>query len=543
MINTIEKYPVLSLLTFVILMLGFTIDAVPVSIMEARNFISAREMLTDNNWILTTMNGEPRYQKPPLPTWITAAFGFVFGMKSVLALRWPALLCVALVGIGAQALSRRLGFTKSASLVNGFIAVTSFYVIAITIEAPWDIYTHGFMLISIVYLFKMLTERAVSLKNSVLFIFFMACSVLSKGPISLYALFLPFAFAYGFTYKFKGNLGFFLKLILLLVTGILFGGFWFLYVRYADPSTFLEIASKETSNWSSYNVRPFYYYWSFFAQSGLWSVLALVSLIYPYLKHRVRDKKAYTFTFLWTVIAVVLLSIIPEKKSRYLMPVLIPLALNIGFYMEYLWRSFKTMTSKQERFPVYFQFGLVAVLGLLFWISAFFIKGITADGFLLRFVFISILLFTIGVFLILNLKKRNIKNTFYLTVAFMLCLGLVGVPLVESQKQEDYKPLSSLSDEDVKLYTLHYIAPEMIYNYGNKIPSIKTEQGFAFPNESDFNLLTIGNDTTDLEALSERYTIEHKETFDLNFSSKEASGYKGRLVNQLYYLKRKRSVD
>ena len=57
MIKLIEKYPILSLLLFVVITLGFTIDSIPVTIMEARNFISAREMLTDDNWILTTMNG------------------------------------------------------------------------------------------------------------------------------------------------------------------------------------------------------------------------------------------------------------------------------------------------------------------------------------------------------------------------------------------------------------------------------------------------------------------------------------------------------
>ena len=39
-----------------------------INIMEARNFITAREMIVDGNWLLTTINGEPRYQKPPLPT-------------------------------------------------------------------------------------------------------------------------------------------------------------------------------------------------------------------------------------------------------------------------------------------------------------------------------------------------------------------------------------------------------------------------------------------------------------------------------------------
>ena len=35
--------------------------------MEARNFIVAREMLTEGNWLLTTMNDVPRYEKPPFP--------------------------------------------------------------------------------------------------------------------------------------------------------------------------------------------------------------------------------------------------------------------------------------------------------------------------------------------------------------------------------------------------------------------------------------------------------------------------------------------
>lgn len=45
--------------------------------MEARNFNSAREMINHNNWVLTTMNGEARYEKPPLPTWLAAISGAV----------------------------------------------------------------------------------------------------------------------------------------------------------------------------------------------------------------------------------------------------------------------------------------------------------------------------------------------------------------------------------------------------------------------------------------------------------------------------------
>ena len=69
MLNKIEQHPIISIVVIVLLMLCINIDVIDVTIMEARNFITAREMLTDGNWLLTTMNGEPRYQKPPLPTW------------------------------------------------------------------------------------------------------------------------------------------------------------------------------------------------------------------------------------------------------------------------------------------------------------------------------------------------------------------------------------------------------------------------------------------------------------------------------------------
>jgi 4-amino-4-deoxy-L-arabinose transferase-like glycosyltransferase len=536
MLKLIEKYPIASLLLFVIVMLGFTIDAIPVSIMEARNFISAREMLTDNNWILTTMNGEARYEKPPLPTWITAAFGFIFGIKSVLALRWPALLFLASIGISTYLLSKKLELSKSHSTINGFIALTSFYVIGITIEAPWDIYTHGFMLMALLQLFQLFHKAKTPILHSLLFVLFLAGSVLSKGPVSLYVLFLPFVIAYGISYKFSGGTLHFLKLISLLVFGIVLGGWWYFHVRVADPETFTAISTRETSNWSNYNVRPFYYYWSFFIQSGLWTIPAFISLLYPYLKSRVSNLKAYRFSFFWTIIVVILLSIIPEKKSRYLMPVLIPLAFNIGFYIDYLIREFKNLKDKRETFPVYFQFGLIALTASLFWVIWFFSK-VELEGIALgRFVITALMLLGIGILIFKHLKTKNIKVVFYLVIAFMLTIGFVALPIAKMHAQEDYKPVSELQQSNFKLYHLDYVAPEVIYNYGDKIPSIKTDEGYVLPSETKFGLLANNVNPETILILSNIYTIEYIETYDLNFSS---NGYKNRLTNKLYMLTRR----
>ena len=48
-------------------------DVIYPDIMECRNLITAREMVAYDNWLVPTMNGELRLEKPPLPTWIAAS--------------------------------------------------------------------------------------------------------------------------------------------------------------------------------------------------------------------------------------------------------------------------------------------------------------------------------------------------------------------------------------------------------------------------------------------------------------------------------------
>ena len=47
-------------------------SSLPTDIMETRNIVTAREIVADGNWLVPTMNGVLRIEKPPLPTWIAA---------------------------------------------------------------------------------------------------------------------------------------------------------------------------------------------------------------------------------------------------------------------------------------------------------------------------------------------------------------------------------------------------------------------------------------------------------------------------------------
>lgn len=539
MIKLIQKYPLLTIALYTMALLLPNLTALEVGIMEARNFITAREMLTDGNWILTTFNGIPRYQKPPLPTWITAFFGYLFGLDKIWALRLPGVFMVMTLGMGIFKLSRKLTLSKPHSLYNSLIAITSLYVVLIIFDAPWDIYASTFLLWSIYYMMRWFAKEK-TVQSGVLTVLFMAASVLSKGPVALYALLLPFLIAYFscfYTQEIRKRIGYFVGLF---IAGLIIGFSWYLYVRYVDSENFTRIAAKETANWSSYNVRPFYYYWSFFVQSGIWTLPAFMSLLYPYLKTRVIHLKAYQFTLLWTVVAVVLLSIIPEKKSRYLMPVLIPLAINCGFYIEYVIRSFKDFTNSKEKTPVYIHFGILALLfissiGIVLWAPVF--KEVPWVVYIL----LVIPLF-IGLFIFKELLfSKNIKRAFYWVLMGLLAIGFAISPIEKSPiVNKNYRAFEKLKNpSQLPLYGYKVNVAELIWAYNEKIPNIKEFDVKGNTLESQFLVLECAVCDYNIEEEFNGYHLQMVDSININRVSKGAKRYKRRKAARIFLATRK----
>ncbi|HTN67828.1 MAG TPA: phospholipid carrier-dependent glycosyltransferase [Dysgonamonadaceae bacterium] len=547
LIKTFERNPIATICLFTAIMLLPHLSTLQVSIMEARNFVTAREMVTDGNWLLTTMNGEPRYEKPPLPTWLTAISSLVFGGKNLFGLRLPAVLLVMVIGCFVYLLSKVMLKNPLHSLTNALIVITSFYIFGIIIEAPWDIFAHGFMLVAIYHLFLLFKSNRQAWKNALTASLFIGFSFMSKGPVSLYALLLPFLIAYGFTYKYNDLKGKSAPLLVSIALAILFSVWWYLYVRIQDTETFIAIAQKETGNWTSYNVRPFYYYWSFFIQSGLWSIPAFIGLLYPYLKKRVVNLKAYRFSLLWTLLAVVLLSLIPEKKSRYLMPVLIPLSINTGFYIEYLFREFKELHNKKETVPVFFNFGFVATVGILFPLVGYFLLKNYLPGNWGYYLAASVVLPLTGISLMMQLKKRRMKQVFFLTVlTFGLLLTASALIFSKSFTNPGIDPFASLktlaTQRDLKVYGYDSVPPETIWHFGGKIPIINSDSSqLIFPDDETFILIApLENKLKEDLFIIAQYNAEELGTLDLNLIQPEFRDFNPRKASKYYLLNRKK---
>lgn len=541
MVKFVEKHPLLMIVLVCVGIFLTHLDVLYVNIMEARNFISAREMLHDGNWLLTTMNHVPRYEKPPLPTWLTALSAFLFGIHNLSALRLPAaLICIALILTYYKLI---LEFFKNTKLAfyTALILATSFYIIFSGRNGQWDIFAHGFMVISIYFLLKML-HRSNRWYYAILSGLFFGCAFLSKGPVSPYALWLPFMIAYLAIYKNSPSKRDILPMVLTLVIGVCVGLSWYLYIRIEDPVSYFRITQEETANWSNFNIRPFYYYWSFFTQSGIWTIPSFIALLYPYLKNKVSDRKAYTFSLLWTISSVVLLSVIPEKKSRYLLPVLIPMALNTAFYIEYLIAKFKQL-KRTEKLPVYVNFGLIGLIGVLFPIAGLVYFNGTLERFYANFILCACLLFGVGLLILITLKKQQFKNVFLLTVLFTWMILTVGFPLTKALYiNPNFNNLSDLKPE-VPLYSYGEVTPETLWHFGHTVLDILYSGQLETPSENKFGILVTPENSSEFKRIfAKEYHIELSDTFDLNYTaSPQHSAYKDRLKTYYFILEKKQN--
>lgn len=328
----------------------------------------------------------------------------------------------------------------------------------------------------------------------------------------------------------------------LLIVATVISIWWPYYISVMDGETAKAIAEKETTAWKDRNVRPFYYYWSFFVQSGVWTVVAFVGLLYPYLKSRVENLKAYKFSLFWTLASVVLLSLIPEKKSRYLLPVLIPLAFTTSFFISYIFKAFKERMNNYERIPVYLNFGLIGLVGVAFPIVGYIFLKNNLDGFYVRFIVTSLVLVAIGYFILKYLYQRNIQRVFYLIVFFLMTAVTFGFPLANAflgnPKYNSLRDISRKAEtEQIPVYMFNIQSPELVWDYGGKVPLLHSHD-LTIPKEKTFKTLVMIGAKKSLEEAFPNAKITYLETFDLNPIDSTKSGYKDRLRTDMYLVSR-----
>lgn len=444
-------------------------------IMECRNLVTAREMVSDDAWLVPTMNGNLRLEKPPLPTWVAGAIEKV-SPDNFAAQRMAAgvtgMLWVLFFYLMAKRLTRRDDYAFIATLVF----LTCYQIVLMGRTATWDIYCHAFMMGAIFFLWRAFYDDEVEGKHTPLFHFlgagvFMGLSFLSKGPVSFYALLLPFLIA-ALSYQRPNMRGKWSGMAVMVIVCLVISAWWYLYLRIFHADEMQAVFHKETGAWINRNVRPFWYYWRFFTETGVWAILMLAALYIPYWKKQLAWKKEYLFAITWVLSALVLLSLMPEKKMRYLLPMMVPCALSVAFILLHL----RQENNKVNRILLWLNGGVVALVCWGLPIALFVLKLNETALNAFQTVAAVIIFPLIGLWVIYAVRKNNVNGFVYGVVAIFvaaecLLMGAIGQTLgnphfrsieeTRKLKTLDGIPFYSPADEELRI--------EMVYAAHRKI--------------------------------------------------------------------------
>ncbi len=487
-----------------------------VDIMEARNFISAREILDSSNWWTTTLNGQFRFEKPPFPTWLAALTMLISHSKSEIILRIPNMLASIFTVIFLYISTLRIKKDRVFAFLCSFILITCFMFIKIGAENTWDIYTYTFAFLASLSLYLYMVEGLS--KDLFLMSIFLILSFLSKGPIGFYSIFIPFIISYFFTFskeKRKGKIKF---IILAIIVAFIFSSIWAISMYFSHSNYFLEVLKKESSTWSTKHTHNIFFYLDYFVYMGSWIFFSIFVLF------KIPKKKEEKVFYFWTIISLIFISIIQMKKKRYCLPIYLTSSITIAQLAVYYFRTAYENLKKSEKILLVIQkyFITFIILGSLIFITYFgFIKKeISFSLFFLYFILHILFLY------IINYKKINYAERIIIISGLtMLLINFSSSWILENRfmKNESLKFRVSVNQEIIEnkspIYSDDFDIEE-VWRIGKKIKEFND-----IPKER--KIFYLGNDEP--KTLLDNYKV--------------ISIYKYQKINHkmtnLYYLERK----
>lgn len=524
-------------------------DALQTDIMESRNLVTANEMVEYGNWLVPTMNGELRLEKPPLPTWVAAAIQTVApgnltaqrAAAGVMGALWALFLFLTV-----QAVTRRADTAGLSTLVF----LTCYSVVLMGRTATWDIYCHAFMQGAVWLLFRIFYTDPCARRRRHLWMFLaagllMGLSFLSKGPVSFFALLLPFLIACAFYGKprvrYSGP-----GMTVMMATLVVVSAWWYVYIYMFHTDLATAVLHKESGAWVSHNVRPWYYYWRYFLETGAWSLLTLAALLTPLFVRELRGRRDFVFAVVWMLASVVLLSLMPEKKTRYLLPVMAPCAMSVGVFLMYIyeeWNSFRAgrvifringwlltvITAGLAAGVIYLWIGMDAVgpavaiaACILLAADAVWMGICTQHGFVIRLVDAVAVLFIVAECLLMNQVMSFFNNP-----------DSHPISEIRADKRTEGLPLYKLTDGGVRM--------ELVLGAGHRIRPIPKANADSLLRLMPCAVLTSGPVASELplSVLRQVDTI-YIDTYDDNRHPRTNSHYNPEMVNRVTIIRPKK---
>ena len=452
------------------------LDAHDVDLMEARNFVTAREMVTNGTWLIPTMNGEIRIAKPPLPTWITAIARIAGGnVDNNVTMRLPASIMASLLVFSLWGLMHTLSPDRWLPIVTASILATSVLVIDMGRRGSWDIYCHSFMMTAIWALAFGLNKKATAFGVFAFVGMAFAFSFMSKGPVSFYTLLIPFLIGYICAFGLDTIKHKWKELLLAMVLFSFFSSIWPAFIYFQHPDLLTSIATHEITSWSNRHVRPFYFYAHFAIYIGVWAPILIAGLIKPYASRKIELFGSYRFILTWLIISLLLLSILPEKKERYLLPAIIPMAVMAGYLFRYLIQAYaKRQASPGDNRLVVVHSTYCSIIALTapviifhFGVNKNLISPTAGIGWSIIFILTAVTVLILGI-------KKSVLNIFIISLALVCLINLSILPTIFLsplyRDNHDYRSLREVRSIDsikgLSFYSMDKMNMKQVWDLG-----------------------------------------------------------------------------
>jgi 4-amino-4-deoxy-L-arabinose transferase-like glycosyltransferase len=295
---------------------------------------ATREMVASGNYLLPTLNGEPRYDKPILIYWLQAGSVKLLGFNEF-ALRLPSAICATLWMLAVFRFTRRYVPDPLAAVLAASSVALTLMASIVSHAATADAVLNMLLALSLLDLYRYLDAPARSLRLRVFV--WIGLGLLAKGPI---AMLLPVAVSLPYA-LWRRQLGVWTRAALdplgwLLLLGIVLP--WVLLSYRQDGGEFLRHflldhnVGRYENTLQGHGGKPWYYL------ALIWLIVApYTMLLVPALRAAGSSREPLdVFMMIWFLVVFVVFSFSATQLPHYLLYGSTPLFVLFGRYRDRL---------------------------------------------------------------------------------------------------------------------------------------------------------------------------------------------------------------
>jgi 4-amino-4-deoxy-L-arabinose transferase-like glycosyltransferase len=292
--------------------------------MELFNLVPVKEAFRDHHWLIPTLNGLPRLQKPPLPVWLPAAFASLFHADTSFIMRFPSVLMALLTCFATYAIAAVTSRDRRTPLVAGILLASMILFVRQGRLASYDIFATAFTTLGLLGLLQMVIASSHRTAWAVFAGVALALANLSKGPVPPASVCVPFGLWMILFHRRDKHL--WPRLLLAFIVCVLVSAPWFIAIELRLPGAhkiwigeFLQYSSATGEEYQTSKA----YYLGMLGWVAPWTPLLIGGLILPFMKADkeyaipVATRRLRWLFWMILVLGLGLLTLATEKKPRY----------------------------------------------------------------------------------------------------------------------------------------------------------------------------------------------------------------------------------